>query len=206
MNITISLPNQLTILRIALTPVLIYTLSLDSLLGRYLTFFIFLIASLTDWYDGYVARRFGVITQWGKFLDPLADKILVLSTFFALAFKGVIAMWMVAAIAGRDVAVTGLRSYALYKRQTVVTSTAAKWKTAFQMTALFVLLIFLIVEKYDPAWLPRESSLVIIDRVIFGVTLFTVATGLQYFVENWRHLKSLALAFYRVFIPSNLAK
>lgn len=206
MNITISLPNQLTILRILLTPVLLYTLSLDSLLGRYLTFLIFLVASLTDWYDGYVARRFGNITKWGKFLDPLADKILVLSMFFALAFKGIIAMWMVAAMAGRDVAVTGLRSYALYKRQSVVTSTVAKWKTAFQMTALFLLLIFLIIEKYEPAWMPRESSLLIIDRIIFGVTLFTVATGLQYFVENWRHLKSLALAFYRVFIPSNLAK
>jgi CDP-diacylglycerol--glycerol-3-phosphate 3-phosphatidyltransferase len=206
MNITISLPNQLTILRIALTPVVLYTLSIDSLAGRYLTFVFFAIASLTDWYDGYVARRTGVITKWGKFLDPLADKILVLSTFFALAYKGVIAVWMVAAMAGRDVAVTGLRSYALYRRQQVATSTVAKWKTACQMTALFLMLVFLIIEKYDPVWLPHESSLLIIDRIVFGVTLFTVATGVQYFVENWRHLKSLALAFYRVFIPSNLAK
>lgn len=206
MKVTVNLPNQLTILRIALTPVLLYMLGIDTLAGRYLAFFIFLIASLTDWYDGYVARRFGDITKWGKFLDPLADKILVLSTFFALAATGMIATWMVAAMAGRDLAVTGLRSYALYKRQQVVTSTVAKWKTASQMAALFVLLILLIVEKHAPVWFPHESSIVFIDRLIFGVTLFTVATGLQYFVENWRHLKSLALAFYRVFVPSNLAK
>lgn len=203
---TISLPNQLTILRISLTPVLLYTLTIETLTGRYLAFFIFLIASLTDWYDGYVARRFGDVTKWGKFLDPLADKILVLSTFVALAMKGLIAMWMVAAIAGRDVAVTGLRSYALYKRQPVITSSAAKWKTASQMTALFMLLAFLIIEQYTPSWLTREDSLVFIDRMIFVVTLITVATGLQYFVENWRHLKSLVLAFYRVFIPGNLVK
>lgn len=206
MKVTISLPNQLTILRIALTPVLLYALGIDTLAGRYLAFFIFLIASLTDWYDGYVARRFGDITKWGKFLDPLADKVLVLSTFFALAFKGIVATWMVAAMAGRDVAVTSLRLYALHKRQPVITSSAAKWKTASQMTALFLLLFLLIIEKHAPQWLPEEASLLVIDRMIFGVTLFTVATGLQYFVENWRHLKSLALAFYRVFIPSNLAK
>lgn len=201
-----SLPNQLTILRISLTPVLLYALTVETLTGRYLAFFIFLIASLTDWYDGYVARRFGYVTKWGKFLDPLADKILVLSTFMALATKGLIASWMVAAIAGRDVAVTGLRSYALYKRQPVITSAAAKWKTVSQMVALFLLLGFLIIEQHAPTWLPRDNSLVLIDRLVFVVTLITVATGLQYFVENWHHFKSLILAFYRVFLPGNLVK
>lgn len=201
-----SLPNQLTILRISLTPVLLYALNLETLTGRYLAFFIFLVASLTDWYDGYVARRFGHMTRWGKFLDPLADKILVLSTFMALATKGLIATWMVAAIAGRDVAVTGLRSYALYKRQPVTTSAAAKWKTASQMVALFVLLGFLIIEQHAPGWLSRDNSLVFLDRMVFVVTLITVATGLQHFVENWHHFKSLVLAFSRVFLPGNLVK
>lgn len=206
MKITISLPNQLTILRMVLTPLLLYVLSKDGLTERYLSFLIFLIASLTDWYDGYVARRFGVSSKWGKFLDPLADKILVLSTFFALAAKGLIATWMVMAMAIRDLAVTGLRAYAWWKRQPVITSAAAKWKTASQMTALFLLLIFWILEKQAPGWLPHENGVTLIDRMIFVVTLITIATGLQYFVENWRHLKSLALAFYRVFMPSNLAK
>ncbi len=206
MKITISLPNQLTILRMVLTPLLLYVLSKDGLTERYLSFFIFLIASLTDWYDGYVARRFGVSSKWGKFLDPLADKILVLSTFFALAAKGLIATWMVIAMVIRDLAVTGLRGYAWWKHQPVITSAAAKWKTASQMTALFLLLVFWILEKQAPGWLLHENGMMLIDRMIFVVTLITIATGLQYFVENWRHLKSLALAFYRVFMPSNLAK
>lgn len=81
-----SFPNQLTILRILLTPLFVACLFVDEYNYRFAALVIFFIAVLTDWYDGYIARKFGAVTNWGKFLDPLADKILVLSAFFSLLF------------------------------------------------------------------------------------------------------------------------
>ena len=90
-----SLPNQLTILRILLTPVFVFLLFFDSMATRIGSMVIFTIAALTDWYDGYAARKTGGITMWGQFLDPLADKILVSSGFICFSILGYIPVWMV---------------------------------------------------------------------------------------------------------------
>src|SRR5688572_6734775 len=126
------LPNQLTVLRMALTPLVVYCLTRESLAFRYLALVVFLFASLTDWYDGYAARKLGRVTQWGKFLDPLADKILVITTFAVFVSLGLVKAWMVVVIAVRDILMMALRLYGEWKRQPVVTSTTAKWKTAGQ--------------------------------------------------------------------------
>jgi CDP-diacylglycerol--glycerol-3-phosphate 3-phosphatidyltransferase len=207
-----SFPNQLTVLRIALTPVLVFLLSRESLSYRYASFAVFLLASLTDWYDGYAARKFGRVTEWGKFLDPLADKVLVLTMFFIFMSLGLVKGWMVAAITARDVVITGLRSYAELKRQPIVTSMSAKWKTVSQMTAIYVILIYLVAQAHalasgaGPAWLTWLQERGAIDKMMFVVTFLTLATGIQYMFENWRHVRGLILAFYRVFVPNNLAK
>lgn len=207
-----SFPNQLTVLRIALTPVLVFLLSREGLSYRYASFVVFLLASLTDWYDGYAARKFGRVTEWGKFLDPLADKVLVLTMFFIFMSLGLVKGWMVAVITARDVVITGLRSYAELKRQPIVTSMSAKWKTVSQMTAIYIILIYLIAQAHvlasgaGPAWLTWLQERGAIDKMMFVVTLLTLATGIQYMLENWRHVRGLMLAFYRVFVPSNLAK
>jgi CDP-diacylglycerol--glycerol-3-phosphate 3-phosphatidyltransferase len=207
-----SFPNQLTVLRIALTPVLVFLLSRESLSYRCASFAVFLLASLTDWYDGYAARKFGRVTEWGKFLDPLADKVLVLTMFFIFMSLGLVKGWMVAVITARDVVITGLRSYAELKRQPIVTSMSAKWKTVSQMTAIYVILIYLVAQAHvlasgaSPAWLTWLQERGAIDKMMFVVTFLTLATGLQYMFENWRHVRGLILAFYRVFVPSNLAK
>jgi CDP-diacylglycerol--glycerol-3-phosphate 3-phosphatidyltransferase len=207
-----SLPNQLTILRIVLAPLLVFLLFFENLYCRYLTFIVFFLASLTDWYDGYAARKFGHVTNWGKFLDPLADKVLVLSMFFTLAWLGVIKVWMVTIIAGRDLFVTGLRSYAERKRQPIATSVTAKWKTAGQLTAIYLILFYLIAQAHalstgiSPEWLTWLQESQALEHVMLIVTLLTFATGIQYLFENWRHVRSMVLAFYRVFDPGNLAK
>jgi CDP-diacylglycerol--glycerol-3-phosphate 3-phosphatidyltransferase len=207
-----SFPNKLTVLRIALTPVLVFLLSREGLAYRYTSFAVFLLASLTDWYDGYAARKFGRVTEWGKFLDPLADKVLVLTMFFIFMSLGLVKGWMVAVITARDVVITGLRSYAELKRQPIVTSMSAKWKTVSQMTAIYVILIYLVAEAHvlasgaGPAWLTWLQERGAIDKMMFVVTFLTLATGIQYMFENWRHVRGLILAFYRVFVPSNLAK
>jgi CDP-diacylglycerol--glycerol-3-phosphate 3-phosphatidyltransferase len=206
-----SLPNQLTLLRIALTPAVVVALYFETLAFRVAALVVFLLAALTDWYDGRLARKLNYVSKLGNFLDPLADKILVLSTFFALAGNGVIAMWMVVAITIRDVVITLLRLYADWKRQPVVTSASAKWKTASQMTALYLILLYLIFRAALPntggpgwgTWSDWDTGLYIMTQ---AVTWITIATAVQYLFENRHHVRSLALACLRVIAPGNLAK
>jgi CDP-diacylglycerol--glycerol-3-phosphate 3-phosphatidyltransferase len=206
------LPNQLTVLRMVLAPLLVFLLSRESLTYRYLALIVFLFASLTDWYDGYAARKLGRITQWGKFLDPLADKILVITTFCVFVSLGVVKAWMVVVIAARDILMMGLRLYGEWKRQPVITSLSAKWKTAGQMTAIYIILVYLVVQAHTlatgniPAWLIWLQESKALDKMMFVVTGVTLATGIQYIFENWRLVRHLILACFRVFDPGNLAK
>jgi CDP-diacylglycerol--glycerol-3-phosphate 3-phosphatidyltransferase len=206
------LPNQLTVLRMVLAPLLVFLLSRESLTYRYLALIVFLFASLTDWYDGYAARKLGRITQWGKFLDPLADKILVITTFCVFVSLGVVKAWMVVVIAARDILMMGLRLYGEWKRQPVITSLSAKWKTAGQMTAIYIILVYLVVQAHTlatgniPAWLIWLQESKALDKMMFVVTGVTLATGIQYLFENWRLVRNLILTCFRVFDPGNLAK
>jgi len=202
------LPNQLTVLRMILTPLLVYLLLRESLSFRYCALIVFLLASLTDWYDGYVARKWGIITQWGKFLDPLADKILVLTMFCVFVWLGLVKAWMVVVIAARDILMTVLRLYGDWKRQPVVTSMSGKWKTVGQITAIYIILLYLVVQAHGLSfrwliWLQEAEAL---DKMMFVVTGITLATGIQYLFENWRLVRHMVLAFFRVFDPGNLAK
>lgn len=202
-----SLPTKLTILRILLTPVVVILLYFEGLCFRLASLTIFIVAALTDWFDGHLARKFGYVSALGSFLDPLADKILVLSTLFSFAFYGHISVWMVVVIAARDLIITLLRWYADWKRQPVVTSATAKWKTASQMIAVYVIMLYLIFHSYfsgeDSAWEPWHGYINIMMQL---VTLITVVTAVQYLVENRHHVRSLMLACLRVLAPGNLAK
>ncbi|MFQ5629595.1 MAG: CDP-diacylglycerol--glycerol-3-phosphate 3-phosphatidyltransferase [bacterium] len=201
-------PNQLTLLRIILTPIIVYVLTIDTFYYRFAALVLFLVASLTDWYDGYIARRFGSVSNWGKFLDPLADKILVLSVFVAFFVIGEVALWMVVVIAIRDIIITLLRIYALQNKKPIVTSTYAKWKTASQMSAIYLILIFLMLKHkpsllFDsPHWLNRIESFGIIDKMMYVVTFITATTGLHYLFENRNHVKGFAVSFFRLFLPN----
>ena len=165
---------------------------------------VFVIAALTDWFDGHLARKLGYVSPLGNFLDPLADKILVLSTLFAFAFYGHIAVWMVVVIATRDIIITLLRLYADWKGQPVITSVTAKWKTASQMIAVYVIMLYLILYPHlGPSWTALPDYIHLMMQL---VTLITVLTALQYLFENRHHVRSLMLACLRVFAPGNLAK
>ena len=103
---------------------------------------IFTIAALTDWYDGYAARKTGGITMWGQFLDPLADKILVSSGFICFSILGYIPVWMVMVVVIRDFLITAFRSYAIIKNQPITTSFVAKTKTFVQFGILYLIFIY----------------------------------------------------------------
>lgn len=205
-----SLPNQLTVFRIVLTPLFAVTLTFESVYFKYGSFFIFILASLTDWGDGYLARKSGKITSTGKYLDPLADKLLTTTAFAVFTYLGYVKLWMFLAIAARDVVITTLRSYATSTSKPLVTSHSAKWKTGCQMAAIYLIFIWMIAkETYHgsepmPAALEFVESWHLISLLMLFVTTFTVTTGVSYLYENRRHLKSLAIAFYRVFVPTNV--
>ncbi|HEX9655221.1 MAG TPA: CDP-diacylglycerol--glycerol-3-phosphate 3-phosphatidyltransferase [bacterium] len=205
-----ALPNQLTVLRIALTPVFAVSLTFEALWIRYLSLSIFFLASLTDWYDGYVARKHGNITNIGRYLDPLADKLLISTAFGMFSYLGLVQFWMFAVIAFRDFLITGLRSYALHLNKPFVTSNFAKWKTFCQMLAIYFVLIWLIVKETHqtgepiPALMQDIENWDVIGKMMLFVTFFTLATGVSYLFDNRRHLKSIAISFYRVFVPTNV--
>ena len=199
-------PNQLSIVRIILTPFFAWTFLSDSLHWKFIAAIIFTIAAITDWYDGHVARKYGMTSIWGRFLDPLADKILVLTAFFVCAFAGEIPFWMVWVIVIRDVIVTGLRWYAMFKKHPIRTSYTAKAKTTSQMITLFILIIYPILTSYAEQGIVFSADIVrifesfyISDVLMWIVVILTVLTGIQYLIENKSHIKTLFFDVFHAF-------
>lgn len=136
-----NLPNALTVFRIALIPVLVFLLMHAGRRFSFLATVVFSIASITDWLDGYIARKKGIVTTLGKFLDPVADKLLINSALVMLVGLGRVQAWMVTVIIGREIAVTGLRSIASSEGIVIAASDLGKGKTIFQISALIGLLL-----------------------------------------------------------------
>ena len=184
------LPNQLTILRIILTPFFLFFFLSSDPFYKKISLGIFIIAALTDWYDGWLARKFNYITTWGKFWDPLADKILTSSAFLGFAILGVVELWMVIIILVRDFIVTGLRAYADYKNFSFPTSYYAKWKTFIQMTFLYSLLAVYIGSHTEQIYTGNEQlfSLLMNEYLVYFtmllITLITFHSGVDYLYKN----------------------
>lgn len=180
------IPNALTIGRILVTPILLTLLFFDTLVATAWACALFIIASISDWADGKVARQFAVKSKLGQFLDPIADKVLVLGTFVALVFilPNHVVWWLVALIAFRDLSVTALRVYMKRNGQTLKTSHAAKWKTTFQLTFLIALLLIMTGSKIRGE-IGSICEQVLTSPVIFWslvvVTIVTLYTGALYF-------------------------
>lgn len=199
-----TLSNQLTILRMVLTPLFVGTLLIPGIVYKYIACSVFFLASLTDLYDGYIARRYGSVSKWGKFLDPLADKILILSALICLAILGYVATWMVIAIAARDILITALRTYAFIKGRPVVTMSVAQLKTASQALAVYFVLGFMLVDisaRENTAlwsgvdWIQRTQ---LVDVMMLVVTALTLITGFAYLVQNRAHLRGVAVDVIRL--------
>ena len=148
----------------------------------------FIIAAITDAYDGHLARKYNQITPEGKFLDPLADKILVVSAFSSFAFIGIIDYWIVGIIIFRDLFVTGLRLIISSSGFEFVTSKLSKYKTAFQLTLIIVTLIFMAIEGLDIIIFIPTLEIIKQYRIIYLLTMFTaiftVYTGIIYLYTN----------------------
>lgn len=140
-NDILNIPNLLTIFRIALIPVLVLLLLSPSELSSILSVVVFSIASITDWLDGYLARKMNIVTNLGKFLDPIADKLLIAAALVMLVGLGRVPAWMVVVIIGREIAVTGLRSIASSEGIIIAASDLGKGKMILQISALIGLLL-----------------------------------------------------------------
>jgi CDP-diacylglycerol--glycerol-3-phosphate 3-phosphatidyltransferase len=183
-----SLPNQLSLLRLILAPVFLYLFVSESNSDRQIALAVFVVAVLTDWYDGLHARKYGQVSKTGIFLDPLADKFLTSAAFVAFYLMGIMPLWMVILIVVRDIAMTLLRSYEEYKGKTLKTTFAAKTKTFIQMTYIFAI-VFLVAIRSFTTNLQTVNS---IDNFLRSdvnyylallVTVITFLTGISYFVD-----------------------
>ncbi|HXB57038.1 MAG TPA: CDP-diacylglycerol--glycerol-3-phosphate 3-phosphatidyltransferase [Vicinamibacteria bacterium] len=168
-----NLPNALTVLRIFLVPVLVVVLLTRAEGGLFLGAGIFGLAVLTDYLDGYFARRRNQVTRLGILLDPIADKLLTAAAFLSLVEMGLVHAWMVMIILGRELAVTGLRNVAAGRGVLIPASPLGKGKMVSQVTAIFMLLLSRPFPVLDvPAQL-----------VLWVVVGLTVLSGVDYF---WR--------------------
>lgn len=182
-----NLPNCLTALRIALTPIFLLLLFADTWYWKSLAFVVFSAASLTDLYDGKLARAGNQETPLGRFLDPLADKILVTSALVALALNKMVNFWIVLPIVGRDILITGMRLYGLSRGEQMVTTRLAKWKTAAQLSTVLLILFVIGVEETverfaanSSFFLDNELIQLLANVLLAGVLLLTLLSGFQY--------------------------
>ncbi len=148
-EVIFNLPNTLTILRLICIPLVVVCLRNPGRLGSLLAALFFGLGFVTDFLDGYFARRYGEITTLGKFLDPLADKIFVSVTMVMLIPLGRVPAWMVMLIIAREIAVTGLRSIGISRGVAIQASALGKYKTAFQVTAIIGLCLHYEYFKID---------------------------------------------------------
>ena len=192
-----NLPNLLTMSRIFLSPVFMVLFLIENPYSRLAATIVFIVAALTDLLDGYLARRMGSMTGFGKFMDPLADKILVSTALISFVNLGYAKSWMVTSIIAREFFIIGLRSVAAYKGMVLTSSFAAQWKTASQMVIISCILVFinlktlLVPAGYDWAMFNSPMTTTVFDIMIFITVILTVATGIDYLIKSSGLLKGL---------------
>lgn len=183
-----NLPNQLTVLRILMIPIFMIVAlvplnwgSLDIIgvnleVTQLVATIIFAVASITDWLDGKIARKHNLVTNFGKFADPLADKMLVMTAFIVLVEQGKAAAWIVAIIVCRELAVTGLRLLLVEDGEVMAAAWPGKIKTATQMVAIILLLINNV---------PFAAMNFPLDQImLYTCLIFTIYSGVDYFAKN----------------------
>lgn len=208
-----NLPNRITLIRVILLP-LIIIIPILAKINSYNNFLakniiipgvleaeynitwcnvivliIFITAAITDAIDGHIARSRKLVTDFGKFLDPLADKLLVTSAMLVLLEEGRLWGWVVAVILAREFAVTGLRSIAASKGKVIAASMYGKVKTTFQMIMIILLLInnfpFSIIYIHTGIYIPMDKIIIVV------ATLLTIISGVDYFIKNKEVLKDM---------------
>ena len=189
----LNVANALTVTRIVLVPVFVYLALRPSYLERLLAFVVFAIAAITDKLDGHLARSRGLITDFGRIVDPIADKALTLSAFALLSWQSLLPWWVTIVIAVRELGITWLRAAFLRRGVVVAAAYAGKVKTLLQILALGTLLIpWDYLPALDPAYTWVAEALISLGLVLTGAALaVTVYSGIMYIVDGMRISKEL---------------
>lgn len=173
--------SKITLIRIVLIPLFMIAMYLSAGqagLWMYISLGIFLIASVTDCIDGYVARKYNQISDFGKFLDPIADKLLTISAMTIYTEWGIFPAWALMIVLAREFAVTGLRLLAVQKGKVIAAGWSGKVKTACTMVGLCTMMLLSGMDIF--IWL---------NPVVIGVIIVTtVYSGVEYFIRNWKCL------------------
>jgi len=199
-----NLPNKLTMVRIFLVPVLVACLmpekvtshALTIMIARDLAILVFLAAVVTDYFDGKIARRYDMVTNFGRLMDPLADKLIVTGAFVAFVGLDMFPAWFVIVILFREFIVTGLRTLGTSRGRVIQADRWGKHKTAWQMVAIFMALVFLALRdtlvymgEWDRYWRGRLLDWwfhnVVLTILIAICLVLTVLSGTLYVVRNW---------------------
>jgi len=184
-----NIANRLTVLRIILTFVFMFFLFCHGLWAKALSLAIFIFAALSDFFDGRIAHKKNMVTDFGKLMDPIADKILVLAAFTAFVQMQLIDAWMFVIIVSREILITSLRLFALNKGKVLSAAKAGKHKTVSQMAVILYILGFIVLKEimlafftWNPAWERFfRDSVYILMLLTVGLTLYS---GLYYLWEN----------------------
>jgi CDP-diacylglycerol--glycerol-3-phosphate 3-phosphatidyltransferase len=170
--------SKITLIRVAFIPIFMLCMYLSG--GRpgywlWIALAIFIVASVTDYVDGFIARKYNQVSDFGKFLDPLADKLLTLAAMVMFCEWGIVSAWVLMIVLAREFAVTGLRLVAVGKGVVIAAGWSGKVKTASSMVGLCLLMAFPMIP-----WLSWTVTGVIV--------LTTVYSGIEYFIQNWKCL------------------
>lgn len=173
--------NKLTLLRVALVPVFMAFMLTGGTAWQIAALAVFIIASLTDMIDGKIARKYNQITTFGKFADPLADKMLITAAFLVFLQKGVINSWAVMIVMAREFMVAGVRLAAVAEGTVIAASIWGKLKTVSQMAAVIIALIVLNI--------PSLNGVLVTNVCIWISVILTVLSGADYLIKNWHLMK-----------------
>ena len=191
-----NIANRLTMLRIILTFVFMFFLFIPALWAKATALLIFIFAALSDFFDGRIAQKRNMVTDFGKLMDPIADKILVLAAFAAFVQIQLIDAWMFVIVVAREIFITSLRLFALNKGKVLSAAKAGKHKTLSQMVVIFYILGFIVLKEailafstWNPSWESFfRNSIYMMMLLTVGLTLYS---GLSYLWENRKVITKL---------------
>lgn len=181
-----NLPNKLSMLRICMIPIFVIFALMDAAWAQYAALAVFALASLTDMLDGKIARARNLVTNFGKFIDPIADKLLVMSALVVLTAQGRMPAWVCIVMLAREFAISGLRLIAVENGRVIAAGMLGKIKTVTQMAAVMLLLLLVPVSGEG---LLGYGGAVFADAVMYVSAAMTVVSGVDYLVRNRDVLK-----------------
>jgi CDP-diacylglycerol--glycerol-3-phosphate 3-phosphatidyltransferase len=190
----VNLPNSITFARIVLTAIFVVSASWGGTPALMVALVTFVMATISDWLDGYLARKMDLVTSLGKLLDPLADKILVASAFVFFTTEDLCPTWITCVIISREFLVTGLRQIAADKGKIIAADNLGKWKTTLQLAFGITCLLRLILDSSSP----HEGFLLFLQTLtsndwlfrgfLYGALALTLLSGLNYLRKSWHLL------------------